>query len=568
MAPAITNGAGVLHEAERTHSTNQNHASAQESNADSDDGDEDVSVNLTSWKKRRPTLIDINFLGTSGNAPAEILTPLQYFKHFFGNQLLEHITKQSNLYCIQQKVKHNLKCKQLDTTKNEIEQFIGVLLFMGIYQLPQYRMYWSPAFRLPQITESLNGGVNRFESLKRFLHFNNNTNLPDSDSPDRDKLFKIRPVVDALLEKCQQLEPEEYNSVNEQIIPTKCRSSLKQYMPKKPNKWGYKVFTRCGVKGMIYNFEIYCGKNKIAAPSTNLGVTGDLVMRLCENLPHHQRYKVFFDNYFTSIPLMKELFANGILALGTIRQNRMIGAQKILTSEKELKKKGRGARDWRVDLNSNIVVMKWMDNSVVHLASTFVDCSLGENVRRWSAKEKDYIDIVCPTMVHEYNKFMGGVDLNDMLLSLYHIKLRTRKWHMPIFFYLVKVAVTNGWLLYCRHVQAFYSPDAHYMPLLEFQAQIASGLTQAGKLPARVVAKRGRPSASPLPVKKSKTSAAVAIPQNDVRYDGCGHFAVFEAKQHRCRFCCKGYTHMQCVKCKLFLCTNRDRNCFLSFHSA
>ena len=59
------------------------------------------------------------------------------------------------------------------------------------------------------------------------------------------------------------------------------------------------------------------------------------------------------------------------------------------------------------------------------------------------------------------------------------------------------------------------------MPLLEFQAQIASGLTQAGKLPARVVAKRGRPSASPLPVKKSKTSAAVATPQNDVRYDGC-----------------------------------------------
>ena len=90
-----------------------------------------------------------------------------------------------------------------------------------------YRMYWSPAFRLPQITESLNGGVNRFKSLKRFLHFNNNTNLPDSDSPDRDKLFKIRPVVDALLEKCQQLEPEEYNSVDEQIIPTKyiCQKS-------------------------------------------------------------------------------------------------------------------------------------------------------------------------------------------------------------------------------------------------------------------------------------------------------------------------------------------------------
>ena len=54
-------------------------------------------------------------------------------------------------------------------------------------------------------------------------------------------------------------------------------------------------------------------------------------------MPHQQRYKVFFDNYFTSIPLLVELRENGILALGTIRQNK-IGAQKLIQSDKELKK--------------------------------------------------------------------------------------------------------------------------------------------------------------------------------------------------------------------------------------
>jgi len=37
-----------------------------------------------------------------------------------------------------------------------------------------------------------------------------------------------------------RLEPEEKHSVDEQMIPFKGRSSMKQYMKSKPHKWGYK----------------------------------------------------------------------------------------------------------------------------------------------------------------------------------------------------------------------------------------------------------------------------------------------------------------------------------------
>ena len=93
------------------------------------------------------------------------------------------------------------------------------------------------------------------------------------------------------------------------------------------------------------------------------------------------------------MPLMLKLQRNGILSLGTIRQNRKAGAQKVLETAKEMKKKGRGSYDWRVDIDSNIVVTKWQDNSTVQLASTFVHNSMGENVRRWSAKEGAFVDI-------------------------------------------------------------------------------------------------------------------------------------------------------------------------------
>ena len=36
-------------------------------------------------------------------------------------------------------------------------------------------MYWNPFTALPQITNALKGGLTRFETLKRYLHFNDNS---------------------------------------------------------------------------------------------------------------------------------------------------------------------------------------------------------------------------------------------------------------------------------------------------------------------------------------------------------------------------------------------------------
>ena len=114
---------------------------------------------------------------------------------------------------------------------------------------------------------------------------------------------------------------------------------------------------------MLYEFEIYTGKKEDNVEKSRLGITGDLVMRLCSNLPKHMNFKVYFDNFFTSIPLIRELRKDGILSLGTIRANRMIGAAKLLRSDKEMKKDGRGSSDWRTDVSSNVTILKWFDNS-------------------------------------------------------------------------------------------------------------------------------------------------------------------------------------------------------------
>ena len=69
----------------------------------------------------------------------------------------------------------------------------------------------------------------------------------------------VCPVLDSVLIKCREVPLEEVHFIDEQI-PVKGGSGIKNYLSKKPNKWGIKVWTRCGVNGIVHDFEVYPGK--------------------------------------------------------------------------------------------------------------------------------------------------------------------------------------------------------------------------------------------------------------------------------------------------------------------
>ena len=84
-------------------------------------------------------------------------------------------------------------------------------------------------------------------------------------------------MIDSLLEKCKQIPQEGHHAVDEQIIPTKSRTSLRQYLPNKPNKpnkWGIKVWATCGISGIRYDFEIYTGRTEKAQTKPELLMGG------------------------------------------------------------------------------------------------------------------------------------------------------------------------------------------------------------------------------------------------------------------------------------------------------
>ena len=56
---------------------------------------------------------------------------------------MSHKAEQTKMYSVQ--------CigRSIQTNENEMEQFLGILIMMGVINYPQYRMYWSSETRIP-----------------------------------------------------------------------------------------------------------------------------------------------------------------------------------------------------------------------------------------------------------------------------------------------------------------------------------------------------------------------------------------------------------------------------------
>ena len=141
-------------------------------------------------------------------------TPLEYFKMFWTDELTELVAEQTNLYSTQR----SGRC--ISTTKNEIEQLIGMQMKMGIIQLPSYLLYWSQNLRYSPIADVM--PLKRYQKLRQYLHFVDNITYNDRV---HDKLFKIKPVLESVREQCVKIQPEQSHSVDEQIIPAKTKYS-------------------------------------------------------------------------------------------------------------------------------------------------------------------------------------------------------------------------------------------------------------------------------------------------------------------------------------------------------
>lgn len=295
-------------------------------------------------------------------------------------------------------------------------------------------------------------------------------------------------------------------------------------------------------------------------------------------MPNFVNHVLYFDNFYTSLPLLVYLRARGIYSLGTVRANRVPNCKLPADKSDELKKAPRGYSTEFVGsaYGVEITTVLWKDTKNVRLCSTYVGTkpfqrsnpvSQPLKVPRYNRKERSYVDVDCPQIIREYNAHMGGVDLMDAYMGRNGLQIKTQDMATRIFYHLLDMSITNGFILY-RRLNAEKNREAdteEYMKLkdmtmYEFRSSIAEELCASAE--KRV----GRPSSVNSEPSTSNIGKRANHPLESVRYDQMNHFPEWGTKKS-CKLCKKSETHTFCTKCNLHLCFSKAKNCFSKYHS-
>ena len=99
--------------------------------------------------------------------------------------------------------------------------------------------------------------------------------------------------------------------------------------------------------------------------------SGNIVLILLQNVPRNKWIKLYFDNWYTGVDLVKTLHEQGIACLGTVRANRLPNCK--MTPDPAMKRKGRGTVElWTTNYDgTELRAIKWFDNRGVKLLTTF-----------------------------------------------------------------------------------------------------------------------------------------------------------------------------------------------------
>lgn len=128
-----------------------------------------------------------------------------------------------------------------------------------------------------------------------------------------------------------------------------------------------------------------------------------------------------------------------------------------------------------------------------------------------TSKGGSKLNVTCPTLVKDYNAFMGGIDQADRLRALYCVDRKSKKWWLRIFWGLLDIVFVNAYVVYC---QIFGKID-----VLEVRSSIALGLmSECDPTSKRLICIKRTPPTTPNNQRK-KAMSVVKDVRLDNRYD-------------------------------------------------
>ncbi|CAK1548684.1 unnamed protein product [Leptosia nina] len=495
------------------------------------------------------------YLNASNCGPnIEETDPLKLFTHVWDHNIMSLIVAQTNEYAWQQisqaaesvdGISANSRVNDwVETTTDELYRLFGLIIFMSIVVAERVDEYWNREIL------AIGDGFHKVMSLKRywllmrFLHFVNNYNVSICGS--KRKVAKIQPIID----HCNVIFDSMYTArreicIDESLLLYKGPLNWVRCVRSKAARFGIKYYELCESKtGYLLKFEVYTGKEYPQAGSSGenssngfTSASAKVVLRLMEGFLH-KGHCLFMDNFCNSLRLARFLKFNKTDVVGTLNR-RSIGTPGEIKTPLE-KKVPRGAVTSRHC--GDVSVLSWKDVRLVTTVSTFHNANMMPGRRAGQLK---------PVVVHDYNKYTGGVDLKDRKLSMYSREPeRGVKLYLKILERLINVSIFNIFII---HWQNSDNPLTHR----QFRHKLVKQLVQV------------------------RPNPRVMTPPALSRLDGFNHFPMHsnsvenrvenkrvKFKRNRCVRCSlkkiRKEVNTICQKCQKFICLGQ---CWIDYHT-
>lgn len=492
-------------------------------------------------------------------------TPVDAFYMYFTNDMIDVIIKRTNekidtIICSasEETIKKCPFVKKI--TPLEVRAFIGLMLYRGLYKLNTFtvRKLFSDRYGPPIFSATMSR--HRFYFLIANLTFDDETTRGDRWKKDR--FTVIRDFLEMFNKQCMTcLQTCDYLSLDETLYPMRTQIAFKQYNPNKPAKYGL-LFKSINAARYAYTYITapYAGKpqeegGKFYFPGTET-ITKHLVSTLHKHQPLDGR-NISFDRLCTSFSLatwlLKEIH---VTCIGTLMANR-----KGIPAD--LKKV-----DHREALSTEFY---WRRRSCFG----FLCGEYGYEEKEKCSDAFDSNSILGTTIDDDKNKAAlyklydftkGGTDIVDQRMGFYTCKVKSRKWSMVAFAYILDMARVNS--------STLYALNKELCPLK--QNSFEYGMDVAFDLVKPFLQQRNQARLSP--VVKTKIAITLMTMKADTdhenlaaNHDNQDIYPASSKKRRRCKMCINNLktgesqnsicgVYFTCQMCGIHVCRNHSTN--------
>lgn len=348
--------------------------------------------------------------------------------------MIELITKETNDHV---KTSHFLWSSFSDwvpVTASEIRGFVGLIILMGIQNLPDLSHYWSWTHHDNSHTFYRTMSLKRFRQIAASVRMGSINTEECRGTKSRDPFHIFRPMLDLLGGAMwDTYQPNCSLAVDRALLPSLEEAHVNEHLKVQPEVW-----LLCDSKSG------YCHRLFIQAGATVRQEQGyAVVSKLVKGLEgkHHHLYLA---NSLSSVPLMQKLLERGIYASSSFPQFSPILPRELWEAG-PLDKPG----DFHQKQFGPVLVTRWRDIKEMGCLSTNAAPGQQDTVWRRSQTKAGELDPVSrPLAFRLLQENMRGVDICKQLLACNPLGgIPQDKHWRNLFWFLLNLSIVNAFIM-------------------------------------------------------------------------------------------------------------------------